>query len=268
MVLKEIILQEAQRFKTFANNEDALLLKKIANIAPIMKQGGVPVDAASIAQSLGITPERAENLLKMGTTRGALDQTNTGDASGNDPLQRVLVDYYAARQVFEKNKTAKGKGTKTAVPKGGAANIAQRTGLSIDQIKDVVENRWDELVSKGQQLGFEIKPGFFALQDSALKQNKFVKGSGETEAQAIRRAIGELTDNFSSKHFGTLSGNAIEKHIGIDRRTVDKILSDDPSMKDLNKFRVRGISTGVTDTDRANAYHRTMAAQAARNQIS
>ena len=258
MLLNEVALQEAQRFKTFANNEDALLLKKIANIAPHMKQGGVAVDAQTIAQSLGISPERAENLLKMGQTRGALDQSNTGDASGNDPLQRVLVDYYTARQIFEKNKDAKKPTDRQAVPKGGAANIAQRTGLSLDQIKDVVENRWDELVTKGKELGFEIKHGFFALQDSKLKHQKYDPASGETKEQAVRRAIGELTDNFSSKHYGALSSNAIEKHIGIDRRTIDYILATD-QMKDLNKFRIYGSRSGVTDQDRADQYHRSLA---------
>lgn len=253
MLLEELnILEEKVRHKSHLNNEDTLLLKKIQNITPMLQQGGMDVNAENIANAVGISKERAEHLLQLGTSRGSLSAETA--ASGNDPLQRVLLDYYAARQIFEKNKTAKKPTDKQPVPKGGLNNIVKRTGLTAEQITDVVNNRWDELVAKGSQLGFDIKPGYFALQDSALKKQYFDPNGSESRADAVRRAVGELTDNFSSKHYGTLSGEAIGKHIGIDRRTVDQLLSDEPSLQDLNKFRVYGKRPGLTDNDRAQQY--------------
>lgn len=84
---------------------------------------------------------------------------------------------------------------------------------------------------------------------------------GKDQEAAIRMAVEELSQGVP----GTVSGQDISDYIKralgetVSRRTVDMQLSNNPALRDLEKFRKVGRTAGTTDRDRELRYQREMA---------
>lgn len=240
------------------NSNQSLLLQKINNILPDIQQSGKNVDDDTIAQLLDVPKQQVS---------GILSKVNISDKSTHDDLSLLVLDRYRAAQVFNHNQQAK-PNKRVEYLKGGAAEVAKRTGLSVDTVVELAKTRWDEIQQRCQQLGIDVKPSFFA-SESKFNNSSVYDPSKETIPEAITRVVKELTDGFNSKYYGQISAYTIAHKLkdSIDHRTIDKFLSEDPSLRKLDVFRPRGKSVGVTDKDREVSYLRQIAQRAKDNDV-
>ena len=83
---------------------------------------------------------------------------------------------------------------------------------------------------------------------------------GDDLVAAIRLAVEDMSAGVPGSVSGEEIADYIKKHFGEDvaRTTVDRHLSNNPDLADLDKFRKVGRSAGTTDIDREMRYHREM----------
>lgn len=235
MLLDEILTEAPQASKTNYNQA----VKTVAQIAPIMKKAGMAVDGSSVAPLLNTTPDYAQQILNWGMSKGRLDSSVLGGPTGNDPVQRLVVDAFAAKQ--------QGGGL-------GLERVSQRTGLSAEQITDIVQNNWEDLASSAQQVGINLKPAFYGSVQR--KNNSSYDRSSETLADAITRVMKDLTNGFASDKAASVAAQEIADELGVARTTVDRELSNNPNLRKLEPFRKLGKRPGMTDADKAERYMR------------
>lgn len=234
MLLEELLPERVQNSKTNYNQA----VKQVKTIAPLMKQAGLAVDGKSIAPLLNTDADYAQQILKWGVNKGKLDASLLGAPNGNDPIKRMVVDAFIAKN--------QGGGL-------GVERVSQRTGLSPEQITDIVQNKWDQLSSTAQQYGINLKPAFYGnIQQKHTGYDK----TKESLADAIHRVMKDLTNNFSPEKAQSVAAHEIADELGVARTTVDRELSNNPKLRKLEPFRKLGKRAGMTDDDRAARYHR------------
>lgn len=138
--------------------------------------------------------------------------------------------------------------------KAGNQYLAQLSGMSRPDFLEVVNNNTDAI----KQTMPEFKPYWIA--DSKEIREKNAKNTlPETKIKLIRDAVMDI----SQGKIGTVTAEMLVRWkggaIGWDKRTIDKALSEDPTLRDLDKYRVHGKSTmHPTDVDREIAYQRSL----------
>lgn len=220
-------------------NEDELYIAKIVNAIPLWKKTGHHINDKLVSQSLRISQGYASELLSRAIRKKQITPDDL-EPEQYDPLYAILNDYHSAYNALIANKRLP-KDKQHEIPKGSPVNISVRTGIPVHDIKHVIDTRWDEMVDTAKRLfNVDLKPGFF--KENSLTKEKF-SGNRTTDLDiAIVKAMGELTDNFSTAHYGKISSDAIARHLGDSelRRAIDARLAL-PEMRKYNNFRVRGV---------------------------
>jgi hypothetical protein len=236
MKLKEILTEESANQQSLNYNQ---AMKTIQQIAPYIKRSGAPVDGNSLSSIFNTTPTYAEKILQWGINKGKIKPDTLGQPIENNPVFKLVVDAFKVKN--------NGGGM-------GLQRVSQRTGLSPDQIKSIVTDNWDDLYSNAQQLGINLKPAFYGdVADN--KGSSYDKGKESLE-NAIRRVMMDLTDNLSPRFAASISAYEIADELGVARTTVDRELSNNPKLRDLEAFRKLGKRPGMTDQDKADRFHR------------
>jgi hypothetical protein len=236
MKLVEIL---TEKFNTYTNYNQAV--KQIKQIAPHIKAAGWDVTGPSISPILNVDPHYAQGIIEWGREKGKLGDAHLGKATGNDPAERILVAIY---------KAAKSGGGL------GLDKVAEYTGLSPEDITDVVEKQASHLKAHTKELtGKDFNPKWFAPKNATNKPiyDSRVKGS---LAKAIRKTMMELTNNMSAQYLQSIPAHEIATKLNLARTTVDRELSNNPELRDLEPFRKLGKQVGTTDKDREDRHIR------------
>ena len=236
MKLQDIHLLE-KKISNTANYSKSV--KAIKAIAPHMKAGGWDVNGDTIAPILNVHPEYAEQIIDWGTGKGKLGQAHLGAATGNDPSERILVAIFKA--------ATQGGGL-------GLERIAKYTGLSEDEVERIVGENWQHLATHTKELtGVMLSPKMFGRVQKAKATYDKAKGS---LADQIRTVMNEITNNLSAEFLGKIPAHEIADKLGVARTSVDKELSNNPKLRDLEPYRVLGKQVGTTDKHREDLHIR------------
>lgn len=131
----------------------------------------------------------------------------------------------------------------------GIQNVEQHSGLSAERIRELVAGHEAEIKKEFSTFG----PHWIRDTREAAKLN--AKRQSPTDKKAlIRQAVMDISKGRPGTVTATQLQNWNQGAIGLDKRAIDRYLSDDPELRDLDKYRAVGKRTGMTDADREQRY--------------
>ena len=181
------------------------------------------------------------------------------EADVEDEVQRLKAEL--GQRIKERDKYHKVGIGNTINPRWAQANAA------VKAVRDQLN-----LVRERSAARTDIEAGRKAMQaapppaERPKRKPTTLKGS-DLEA-AIRMAVEEMAQNeFGEMVPGTVSGEDIHdwirKNLGeeVARTTIDRHLSNNPALKDLERYRKVGRTAGTTDLDRMAGYFKRLKKQ-------
>lgn len=123
----------------------------------------------------------------------------------------------------------------------GLQKVIQVTGFEKEKILSVVQENMEAITKRFAD--FRL---FWIKDDATTKQEEYKRQEVTAKLELIREAIMDI----SKGRIGTVTAEQIANwhggQVGLEKRAVDRYLSEHPSMRDLDKFRVIGRTVQVT----------------------
>lgn len=233
------LIREAQLILE-EDGKNTLRMVDAARTAKILYDAGIALDYENLAHYGNLSQQDVQKLVKW---------------SGSDKRRAKLG--------FEIGAQAEPKGDFSKLMLGllyiykhrqpGIQNIEQASGLSADRIRELVAGHEAEIKQEFSSFG----PTW--IRDTREAARLIAKRQTPTDKKAlIRQAVMDISGGRPGSVTATQLADWNKGAIGLDKRAIDRYLSDDPELRDLDKYRAVGKRVGMTDTDREARFNREM----------
>jgi hypothetical protein len=211
-------------------NTAKLMMQKVAMVAPRLAAGGFDVTGENIASADSpYTPEMYDQAYQWFTNKGKNPGVEYG-AANNTPRSQ-LDRLVATIEIMVRRR------------KPGIDSAVAISGMSQQAIEELVRTQSDKILSAIPN----FKPGWLKERSKSKFTQAEWMAKPVTERKAALRAAME---DLAGGRPGTVSSENIATRTGMERRYIDKLLSNEKDLLDLEKYRKVGRSAGTTDHDR------------------
>lgn len=242
---------ERQRQEFLLNEQNqAVTFMLLCSTADTMAKGGVTITMDTLADYANLFLDDVQSSISW-FRRGPSAKLPFELDSENE-AESKLDKLIAALTWIANRKLCRTKGRKVPPLDRsclGVQKVMQLTGLGRVEILELVATHQETLVQRWD----DFKMSWVEDDQSVIQKNNKNQHT-ETKIKLIRAAIEEIAKG----RIGMVTGEMLEgwqnNKIGLNKRQIDRILSDNPSMRDLDKYRARGRQVGGTLADREAAY--------------
>lgn len=218
------------------DSKNTLRMVDAARTAKILYDAGVALDYENLAHFGNLSQEDVKKLVKWSTSdkrRAKLGFEIGAQAEPKGDFAKLMLGLlyiYKHRQP-------------------GIQNVEQVTGLTADRIRELVAGHEAEIKQEFSSFG----PTW--IRDTRDAARLAAKRQTPTDKKAlIRQAVMDISKGRPGSVTATQLADWNKGAIGLDKRAIDRYLSDDPELRDLDKYRAVGKRTGTTDADREQRY--------------
>ena len=233
-------MQLLQEIQLLCETQSRNMLKmiEVSRIARILHDAGIVLDLENIAYYGNMSQDEVSRLVKW--SESVKKSAKLGFELGSQSQSKGdFAELLVGLLFLQRHKQP------------GIQTVEKHSGLSQERIRDLVANHTDDIKKEFSSFG----P--YWIRDSADAARVNARRQKPTDKKAlIRKGI----EDISRGRIGSVSAEQLEKWnsgaIGLDRRAIDNYLSNDPELRDLDKYRVSGRRVGTTDSDRQIRFDR------------
>lgn len=248
MKLTELMEQMVANDDGKANYNSAF--NHLKQISPIMKQAGMDVTIDTLSTVVGEDPETIQKIVARGINKGKLSQNIMGNSTGSDPLMKLAIDAFMVKM--------------NRLGRMNVNSVSQRTGLSIDEIHDVIANDTKsgehklkdlivnelKLVSSPENYKPQLWYGGEVERNDVYNPNKLTRDQSANDKlrmDMIHKAAHDMTNGFDPKYVGQISGQSIADKLKMDHRsivtsTLNRMNKTDDRARQVKRFLSRETS--------------------------
>lgn len=246
--------KEKQRQEYLLNEQkQALYFLEVKAAADILKNAGITTSVRNIAEFANLFDAEVQAAIDWFQRKGPGKMPFEVDAE-SEP--RSMLDQVIAGLSWIANRRLnRTKGRKTPPLDRsvlGVQKIMQLTGLGRVDILNTVNQNLEAIEQKYPD--FKIS---WVDDDQSVIQKNNKNQHQDTKIAWIRKAV----EDIAAGRVGSVTAEQLERwqnnKIGLTKRQIDKLLSEHPDLRDLDKYRARGRNTNsMTDADREARYMR------------
>lgn len=240
-----------------AAHEHALTIALAQDGALFLKNAGKPVTIDSIADIMNISAKDLEAAAKWSEgkkrTKHAMPEIDPIGGSPRSDYDKLLLAIK-----WHDRRSGRGRISDNDRRVMGLIKTQELSGLGRVEFLEMAERYKDDIIARFPK----FRDGWLTHIPPEVKEKNAKNRHPDTRKELIRQAMLDI----SGGKLYSVTAEMLEKwlapdgaRIGITANQINRILSNDPDMADLNKYRVRGKTTMMpTDNDRAQAYQRSL----------
>ncbi len=256
-LLNELLAHQLKRQLSEAAHDHALIIALAQDGAQYLKNAGKPVTIENIAEIMNISASdiEAAQQWSQGKKRAkhAMPELNPAGSAARSDYDKLLLAIK-----WHDRRSGRGRISDKDRAVMGLVKVRELTGMSRVEFLELANQYLDDIKTRFPN----FKMAWLEHIPAETREKNAKNRHPETRKNLIRQAILDL----SGGKLYTVTADMIERwvapdgyRIGITANQVNRILSNDPDMADLNKYRVRGRTTTMpTDADREMAYQRAV----------
>lgn len=220
--------------------KNALRMKDAQDIAKIMYDAGVALDYENFAHYGNLPQGELERLMRWSNSAKRSEKLGFQIGAQAEPkgdFAKLMLGLLYIKKHREP----------------GIQNVARESGLDEERIRELVNGHRDEIKQVFNTFGDHwIRDTRDAARLNAKRQYP------EEKKQLIRQAVEDISKGRPGTVTATQIQNWNKGAVGLDRRQIDNYLSNDPDLRDLERFRVIGKIHQMTDAERAARHEREL----------